>query len=272
MTWWQGLIVFFAGIWAGTINAIVGSGTLVTFPVLVALGFPPVTATTSNAVGLAPGTVSGAVGYRHELKGQARRLVRYSVPSAIGAGCGTVLLLLLPHNTFEIVVPVLVGLAVVLVVVQPRVSVLVARRRDLEPEREVMVKAGARSGSVEGGGGAADGGPLLLFLLFLIGIYGGYFTAAQGVMMMGVMGMLLTDSMQRLNGIKNVLAAVVNVIAGIVYAFVAPVSWPVIGLLAVGSTLGGQLGAKIGRRLPPTVLRGVIVVVGVAAIVQLLLR
>ncbi|NKQ58186.1 sulfite exporter TauE/SafE family protein [Amycolatopsis sp. K13G38] len=254
MTWWQALIVLFAGVWAGTINAIVGSGTLVTFPVLVALGYPPITATTSNAVGLAPGTISGAVGYRHELKGQARRLARYAVPSALGAGCGTVLLLLLPPNTFELVVPVLVGLAVVLVAVQPRVAVYVARRREREPEQETR------------------GGPLLLFLIFLIGVYGGYFTAAQGVMLMGVMGMLLTDSLQRLNGIKNVLAAVVNVIAGTVYAFVAPVSWPVIGLLAVGSTLGGQLGAKIGRRLPPAVLRGVIIVVGIAAIVQFLLR
>ncbi|HVW41924.1 MAG TPA: sulfite exporter TauE/SafE family protein [Amycolatopsis sp.] len=254
MNWWHALIVLAAGIWAGAINAVVGSGTLVTFPVLVALGYPPVTATTSNAIGLAPGTVSGAIGYRHELKGQMRRLVRYSVPSFLGAICGTVLLLSLPHNAFEKIVPVLVGLAVVLVVIQPRVSAFVARRRALEPDTEVR------------------GGPLLLFLLFLIGIYGGYFTAAQGVMMMGVMGMLLTDPLQRLNGMKNVLASVVNVVAGVIYAFVAPVSWPVIGLLAVGSTLGGQLGAKIGRRLPPTALRAVIVVVGVAAIVQLLLR
>jgi hypothetical protein len=241
-------------VWAGTINTVVGSGTLVTFPVLVALGYPPVTATTSNALGLAPGTISGAVGYRHELTGQGRRLVRYSVPSFLGAICGTVLLLSLPPNAFEAIVPVLVGLAVVLVIVQPRVSAWVGKRRERDETS------------------AGHGGPLLLFLIFLVGIYGGYFTAAQGVMLMAIMGMLLADPMQRLNGIKNVLAAVVNVVAGAVYAFVAPISWPVVGLLAVGSTLGGQLGATIGRRLPPTVLRGVIVVVGVAAIVQLLLR
>ncbi|HJQ47789.1 MAG TPA: sulfite exporter TauE/SafE family protein [Amycolatopsis sp.] len=268
MNWWHALIVLAAGIWAGAINAVVGSGTLVTFPVLVALGYPPVTATTSNAVGLAPGTISGAIGYRHEIRGQGRRIARYAVPSFVGAICGTVLLLSLPPNTFEKVVPVLVGIAVVLVVAQPRVSAFVARRRDTQ----VTAGPAAHSGSVEGDGVRPHGGPLLLFLLFLIGIYGGYFTAAQGVMMMGVMGMLLTDSLQRLNGIKNVLAAVVNVVAGTIYAFIAPVSWPVIGLLALGSTLGGQLGAKIGRRLPPTVLRIVIVVVGVAAIVQLLLR
>lgn len=254
MTWWHALIVLLAGVWAGTINTVVGSGTLVTFPVLVALGYSPVTATTSNALGLAPGTISGAIGYRHELTGQGKRVARYGVPSFLGAIGGTVLLLSLPPNAFETVVPVLVGLAVVLVIVQPWVSTWVARRREREDAP------------------ARHGGPLLLFLIFLVGVYGGYFTAAQGVMLIAFMGMLLTDSMQRINGIKNVLAAVVNVVAGAIYAFVAPISWPVVGLLAVGSTLGGQLGATIGRRLPPTALRGVIVVVGVAAIVQLLLR
>jgi uncharacterized protein len=254
MSWWEAAIVMLAGVWAGSINAVVGSGTLVTFPVLVALGYPPLTATTSNAIGLAPGTISGAIGYRHELKGQARRLVRYAVPSLFGAIGGTALLLLLPPDAFETIVPVLVGLAVVLVIVQPRVSVWIARRREKEPDL------------------ADHGGALMLFFIFLVGVYGGYFTAAQGVLLMAIMGMLLTDPIQRLNGIKNVLAAVVNVVAGTVYAFVAPVSWPVVALLAVGSTLGGQLGAKIGRRLPPTVLRGVIVVVGLAAIVQLVLR
>ncbi|WAL65374.1 sulfite exporter TauE/SafE family protein [Amycolatopsis cynarae] len=254
MSWWHALLILLAGVWAGTINAVVGSGTLVTFPTLVALGYPPLTATTSNAIGLAPGTISGAIGYRHELAGQGRRLVRYSVPSLFGALGGTALLLSLPPNAFEAVVPVLVGIAVVLVIVQPRVAVWVARRRERHPDAP------------------AHGGPLLMALIFLIGVYGGYFTAAQGVMMMAVMGMLLTDSLQRLNGIKNVLAAVVNVVAGTVYAFVAPISWPVVGLLAVGSTVGGQLGARIGRRLPPAALRAVIVVVGLAAIVQLVLR
>ncbi|WP_236790008.1 sulfite exporter TauE/SafE family protein [Amycolatopsis sp. GM8] len=254
MSWWHALIIALAGVWAGTINAVVGSGTLVTFPVLVALGYPPLVATTSNALGLAPGTISGAIGYRHELAGQGRRLARYAIPSFLGAVGGTVLLLSLPPNAFETIVPVLVGLAVVLVIIQPWVSTWIAKRRE-------------RSDTT-----TDHGGPLLLFLIFLVGIYGGYFTAAQGVMLMAFMGMLLTDSLQRLNGIKNVLAAVVNIVAGGIYAFIAPINWPVAVLLAVGSTVGGQLGAKIGRRLPPTVLRGVIVVVGIAAIVQLLLR
>jgi uncharacterized membrane protein YfcA len=253
MSWWHALVIVVAGVWAGTINAVVGSGTLVTFPVLVALGYPPLTATTSNAIGLAPGTISGAIGYRHELIGYWPQVVRFAAASFLGAICGTILLLSLPGNAFTKIVPVLVGLAVVLVIVQPRVSKWVAKRRESEAE-------------------AQTGGPLLLFFVFLIGIYGGYFTAAQGVMLMAVMGMLLSEPMQRLNGVKNVLSAVVNVVAGTIYAFVAPISWPVVLWLAIGSVLGGQLGAKIGRRLSPVLLRAVIVVVGLAAVVQLVLK
>lgn len=253
MTWWHAAIILVAGIWAGTINAVVGSGTLVTFPVLVALGYPPVTATTSNAIGLAPGTVSGAIGYRDELKGYWPQVRRFAVASFLGAIGGTILLLRLPKNAFEAVVPVLVGTAVILVIIQPKVSRWVVRRR-------------------EANGVEHKPGPLLMFLIFLIGIYGGYFTAAQGVMLVAVMGMLLSEPLQKLNGVKNVLSAVVNIVAGVIYAFTAPISWPVVGLLALGSTLGGQLGAKIGRRLSPKVLRGVIVVIGLAAVVMLLFK
>ncbi|CAM2988023.1 sulfite exporter TauE/SafE family protein [Saccharomonospora xinjiangensis] len=258
MIWWHAVVITVAGVWAGMINAVVGSGTLVTFPVLVALGYPPVTATTSNAIGLAPGSISGAVGYRHELRGQRARLLRFTPASLIGALCGAVLLLSLPADAFETVVPALVGLAVVLVIVQPKVSSWVLRRRE---ER-------AQAGTAE----AAYGGWLVLGLIFLIGVYGGYFTAAQGVMLMAVMGMLLNETLQRLNAVKNVLSAVVNVVAGTVYAFVAPVNWIVVALLAVGSVAGGLLGAKVGRRLSPTALRAVIVIVGLAAMVQLILR
>lgn len=257
-----------AGVWAGMINTVVGSGTLVTFPVLVALGYPPVTATTSNAIGLAPGSVSGAIGYRHELRGHARVLLSFLPASVLGAVVGTILLLSLPADAFETIVPVLIVLALVLVVVQPKVSAWVARRRQ-------------RAGADAGGSGADDGAAgsmtgktavLLVTLIFLIGVYGGYFTAAQGVMLMAIMGILMTLPLQTLNGIKNVLSAAVNIVAGAIYAFVAPISWPVVALLAVGSVVGGQLGAKIGRKLPPRVLRGAIVVVGAAAAVQLVVQ
>jgi uncharacterized membrane protein YfcA len=266
MSWWHAAIILVAGVWAGMINAVVGSGTLVTFPVLVALGYPPLTATTSNAIGLAPGTITAAIGYRRELIGYWPQVIKYGVASFFGAICGTILLLKLPKDTFETIVPALVGLAVVLVIIQPKVSKWVAKRR----ERSGWTPSGGLETTQNGS--EHHGGPLLMVFVFLIGIYGGYFTAAQGVMLMAVMGMLLSEPLQRLNGTKNVLAAVVNVIAGTIYAFVAPISWPVVLLLAVGSTVGGQVGAKVGRRLSPLVLRTVIVVVGVAAMVQLIVK
>jgi hypothetical protein len=246
--WWEVAIIALAGLWAGLINTVVGSGTLVTFPVLVALGYPPVTATTSNAIGLITGSITGAVGYRSELAGQGRRLVGYAVASFLGAIGGTVLLLSLPADAFETIVPVLVGLSVVLVLVQPLLS------------RRLKTRAAVdRSKS-----------PLLYVLVFLVGVYGGYFTAAQGIMLVGVMGLLLADPLQRLNAFKNTLTAVVNLVAGAIYAVVAPVSWPVVAVLAVSSIAGGLLGASVGKRLSPTVLRGAIVVIGVAAVVHLL--
>ncbi|MDT0411071.1 MULTISPECIES: sulfite exporter TauE/SafE family protein [Streptomyces] len=286
MMWWEGLLIGIAGVWAGAINTVVGSGTLVTFPVLVALGYPPVTATTSNAVGLITGTITGAYGYRRELAGQGRRVARLAVASFFGAIGGTALLLSLPKDAFEVIVPVLVGMSVLLVALQP-----LATRRLRERKAAKAVAAGtgpepapAATGAVSAGPGAAapaDAGaapagpgaapftPLLYVLIFLIGVYGGYFTAAQGIMLVGVMGLLLADPLQRINAFKNVLSAVVNLVAGIIYAVVAPVDWAVIAILAVSSILGGFLGARIGRRLSPTVLRATVLVIGVAAVVRL---
>ncbi|MBT2401650.1 sulfite exporter TauE/SafE family protein [Streptomyces sp. ISL-100] len=255
MTIWEMLAVFAAGVGAGTINTIVGSGTLITFPVLLATGLPPVTATVSNALGLIPGSISGAIGYRKELTGQRRRILRLGAAAATGGLCGAVLLLALPATAFETIVPVLVGLALVLVILQPRITKAVQRRRE-------------RNGTHTD----ADGGPLLITGLVLASVYGGYFTAAQGIIYVALMGMLLTDTLQRLNATKNVLAAVVNTIAATFFLFAAEFDWTAVALIAVGSTLGGQLGAKIGRRLPPTALRALIVAVGTVAIVQLLLR
>ncbi|MCX4822135.1 sulfite exporter TauE/SafE family protein [Streptomyces sp. NBC_01142] len=255
MSIWEALAIFAAGISAGTINTIVGSGTLITFPVLLATGLPPVTATVSNALGLIPGSISGAIGYRAELTGQRSRVLRLSIAAAIGGISGAVLLLMLPSTAFETIVPVLVALALVLVILQPRITKAVQRHRD---------RKGTRA--------HPDGGPLLFTGLLLASVYGGYFTAAQGIIYLSLMGMLLDESLQRLNGVKNILAAVVNSIAALFFLFVADFDWTAVLLIAVGSAIGGQLGAKVGRRLPPTALRALIVVVGTAAIVQLLLR
>lgn len=244
--------ILLAGVAAGGINTVVGSGTLITFPTLLAFGVPPVTANVSNNIGLAPGSVSGAIGYRKELVGQRARVLRLVSASLIGGLVGAVLLLVLPEGAFEAVVPVLVGLGVVLVVVQPSLSRRVATRREA-----AGVPVGARPD------------PWWVWPATLAaGVYGGYFGAAQGVILMGILGIGIEESLQRLNGVKNVLAAVVNGVAGILFIVVADVDWWLVLLIGVGSVVGAQLGAKVGRRLPPVALRAVIVVVGLVALVS----
>lgn len=251
----EALAVLAAGIGAGTINTIVGSGTLITFPVLLAVGLPPVTANVSNALGLVPGSVAGAIGYRRELTGQRDRLLRLGIVCLLGGAAGAVLLVTLPSKAFDAIVPGLVGAALVLVVLQPRLA------RTLQARR-------AREGTAV----PAHGGPALAVGMFLASMYGGYFGAAQGVLYLSLMGLLLDDTLQRVNGLKNVLAAIVNGIAAVFFIVIAHMDWAAVGLIAAGATIGGVLGARVGRRLPPTALRALIVAVGIVAIVQLVLR
>jgi uncharacterized membrane protein YfcA len=252
------IVIVLAGVGAGAINSLVGSGTLITFPTLVALGFPPVTATMSNAIGLVAGGVSGTWAYRAELAGQWRRL-RWQIPaSVLGACIGAFLLLHLPEKVFTQIVPVLLVLALMLVVVGPRIQAYARRRAEA---------VGRSADAVSSGRMAA-----LVFGTFAVGIYGGYFTAAQGILLIGVMGALLPEDMQRMNAAKNLLSLLVNVVAAISYTLVAfdRISWPAAGLIAVGSLIGGWLGAHYGRRLSPTALRVVIVVVGLIGLYRLL--
>jgi len=247
----EAVAIVLAGLAAGTVNTIVGSGSLVTFPTLLFFGYAPLVANVSNTVGLVPGSVSGAIGYRRELAGQRGRAIPLAIAALLGGLSGGILLLVLPATAFERIVPVLILAACGLVVIQPRVSrALVARR-----------------GSVDH---PPHGGPLLLATVYATGIYGGYFGAAQGVILVALLSIFLSDDLQRLNALKNVLAAVINGVAAILFIAVAPVAWAPAALIAVGSIVGGQVGARIGRRLPPTVLRAVIVVVGVVVAVKLL--
>ncbi|HSV40316.1 MAG TPA: sulfite exporter TauE/SafE family protein [Nocardioidaceae bacterium] len=249
MTFWEMVAVFLAGTAAGTINTVVGSGTLITFPTLLALGVSPVTANVSNNIGLVPGSLSGAYGYRRELEGQRDRLKRLGPASVLGGLTGAVLLLQLPSEAFDSIVPALILVGVLLVLFQPVINKRLARRGD-RPEH---------------------GAAWVWVLVFLAGIYGGYFGAAQGVLLMAVLGVGLHESMQRNNATKNVLAALVNGVAAVVFIAVADVDWKIVALIAVGSTIGGQLGATVGRKLSPTLLRVVIVLVGVTAVVAFLL-
>jgi uncharacterized membrane protein YfcA len=247
----EAIVIGLAGLAAGTINTVVGSGTLITFPTLLAFGVPPVTANVSNTIGLVPGSVSGAVGYRRELEGQRARSLRIGVASLLGGLAGAVLLLVLPEDAFSAIVPALVGLGILLVIFQPRISRWVAARHDAP--------------------GAAPRDPVLGAWwvwpgVLLAGVYGGYFGAAQGVLLMGILGVGIPETLQRLNALKNVLAAIVNGVAGLIFVVVADVDWRIVALIGTGSVIGGQLGATVGRRLPSPVLRAVIVVVGVVAL------
>jgi uncharacterized protein len=258
MTGWEMLAVAAAGFAAGGINAVVGSGTLVSFPVLLAVGLPPVPATISNSLGLIAGNLSGSIGYRRELRGQRRLLLRLVPASVLGALTGAFLLLHLPASTFEAIVPILIGVAVLLVALQPQLQ-----RR---------LAAGPADGTAPRVRGARLAG--LFAGAYATGTYGGYFAASQGVLQIGIFGLLLHESLQRLNALKNVLTLTVNTVAAGAYVVVATdrVDWKAAGLLAVGSLVGGAISARYGRRLPSAVLRTAIVVLGVVAIVVLVNR
>jgi uncharacterized membrane protein YfcA len=248
----EALAILAAGMAAGTMNAIVGAGSLITFPTLLFFGYSPLLANVSNTVGLVPGVVSGAVGYRRELSGQRRRAGPLLVAALLGGLTGGLVLLVLPASAFERIVPILILLACVLVAIQPRLSRALASRRAV-PQ-----------------GGHQAGGPVLFIGVYLTGIYGGYFGAAQGVILIALLAILIADDIQRMNALKIVLAAAINGIAAILFILITPIAWPVVLLIAIGSIIGGQIGAVVGRRLSPFALRAVIIVVGTIVAVKLL--
>lgn len=245
MTALEGVAIAAAGLGAGTINTVVGSGTLLTFPVLLGFGYAPVQANVSNTIGLVPGGFSGTLGYREELSGQRRRSVFLGAATFVGAIIGATLLLTLPASAFKAIVPGFIACALVLVVAQPWLSKRLEARRSVHGHWWTPIA------------------------VFAIGVYGGYFGAAQGILLLAVLGVSLSESLQRVNGLKNVLATLANLVAAVIFVFAADVDWAVAGLIAAGSIVGGQVGARVGRRLPPAALRALIVTVGTAAIVKL---
>ncbi|WP_323961844.1 TSUP family transporter [Arthrobacter sp. JZ12] len=248
-------LILVGGLWAGTINTIVGSGTLVTFPILIALGYAPVTASISNAMGLVAGNMSGAWGYRSELKGSGRTLLKLLPASLLGGVTGAALLLNLPETVFGLVAPFLIVVALGFVIFQPKLQRWVRRRAEARP--------------------AAPSHPLALtILVFLAGVYGGYFVAAQGILLVGILGVFLHGTMQAANAMKNVLVLGVNLIAAVSYMIFAfdRIDWWVVLLIAVGSLAGGFVGSLVGRRLPPVALRSVIVVLGLVALYVMISR
>ncbi|MFI5084809.1 MAG: sulfite exporter TauE/SafE family protein [Actinomycetales bacterium] len=245
------LFILLGGLWAGTINSVVGSGTLVTFPILIALGYPPVMATVSNAMGLIAGGASGVWGYRRELAGMRSNLARLIPASLLGGITGAFLLLHLPASVFGVVAPFLIVLALAMVVLQPRL------------QRWVKARAEANDGVPHRSHTAA-----MVGLVFLAGVYGGYFVAAQGILLVGILGIFMTGTLQNANAVKNVLSLAVNLIAAVSYLLFAPekIIWAVVALIAVSSLAGGFVGSKVGRRLSPLALRIVIVTLGLVAL------
>ncbi|MEV3937589.1 sulfite exporter TauE/SafE family protein [Glycomyces sp. NPDC049804] len=253
--WLELSAIMAAGFGAGMINVVVGSGTLISFPVLLLFGCPPVVANVSNTLGLVPGSLSGTIGYRRELRATLARLL---LPASTAGGIGgAALLFVLPSEAFELIVPALIALGIAMVLLGPLVQRSAARRAAGRPaptgtpvRRNVVTFAG----------------------VFLLGVYGGYFGAAQGILIVGLLSMLTVETVQSLNGIKNLLVMAVNLIAAVTFLIIAPASvdWLVVALIAVGSALGGIVGARVGRRLSPSALRGIIASIGTVAIVYLL--
>jgi uncharacterized membrane protein YfcA len=234
VSFFEAIAVLAAGFAAGGVNAIVGSGSLITFPMLVAVGYPPVVANVSNTVGLVPGGVSSVIGYRRELQGQWRRALTLACGTSAGAILGGILLLQLPDAVFETVVPLLILLAVVL---------MAFKRTPPSQTDHDRTAAGIAAA-------------------FATGIYGGYFGAAQGIILVSLLRFCFPDSLQRLNALKNVLAGVANGVAAILFIAVADVAWEAAGLIAAGSIVGAQVGARYGRHIPSEVLRWIVVIVG----------
>jgi len=229
LTWVQLIVVAAAGLAAGVINSIAGEKVDRIWPTLLAVGLPPLNANVSNSIGLIPGSLSGAYGYRAELRGQLRRVAALSLPMGTGAVVGALLLLRLPPRVFEVVVPLLVAASATLVMAQPAISRALRRTGD---------------NPVELGIG-----------LFLVGVYAGYFGAAQGIMLLALLGLFLQESLQRVNAFKTLIAGLGACVAAIIFVALAPVSWPHVLVLGVSSLVGGRLGVLIARRIPDRPLR-----------------
>lgn len=253
MTPLEGGLILLAAVGAGAMNAVVGAGTLITFPTLLALGVPPILANVSNTTGLVTGSIAGAYQYRATLTGRWGLVGRLVLASAVGGIIGAVLLLALPSATFEFVIPILLIASAILAALQPRIAAAVTRRRS------------GRAEAGDGTGAPLHGGPLLFVGVGLTGVYGGYFGAAQGVILLALLGIFVAGDMNEVNGVKNILATVANLVSAVLFVLATDVSWTIAVLIAIGAAIGGSLGGRYGRRLPANALRIIIVVVAVTA-------
>jgi uncharacterized membrane protein YfcA len=250
-----------AGLLAGAVNAVAGGGTLISFPALLAAGLPAVSANTTSSMGLLAGYVGGSVGYRRELTGQGPRIRALAVVSVLGGILGAVLLLVTPEDAFRSLVPYLVLLSCALLAAQPRLSAYVKRRRERAgpPDADAEVPR-------------HDISPLVLVGVGLASVYGSYFGAGLGVLLLAVLGVLLQDGLQRLNALKGLLSLMVNLVGVLIFAVTGTVDWAFAAILAVSALAGGYFGVGIARRIPAPALRAAVVVFGTVVAVVLLVR
>jgi uncharacterized protein len=239
------VLLLLAGFGAGSVNAVAGGGSLISFPALLAVGYSPVTANVTNSIAVLPGYAGGAIGYRDELRGQRSRVVALGIAAALGGAAGAIVLLSTPDEAFDAIVPFLILGSCLLLLVQPAVERRIGDRR--------------------GRGHAAA----LHASQFAAGVYGGYFGAGLGVILLALHGLLIDDHLQRLNALKTVLSLAIGLAAAAVFVIAGPIAWEAAAIVAVSAYAGGHLGVSLARRLSPQRLRVGVAVIGTAAAVAL---
>jgi uncharacterized membrane protein YfcA len=248
----QIVLLVVLGLLAGAVNAVAGGGSLIVFPVLLATGLPPLPANVTNSVAQWPGYAGSTFSARKDLGGQRRRLALTTIPAALGAALGCLLLLVLPQSVFDAIVPVLVLLASLTLGLQPWIKRWTSRDGESEAGRERPVA--------------------LAVVTFVAAVYGGYFGGALGVVLIAVLSLLCADGMRRLNAVKVLLSLVVASVTVVLFAIFAPVDWFAVLLLAPSTLVGGYLGMAVAQKMPDNVLRWCVVVLGVAVAIYLFVK
>jgi uncharacterized membrane protein YfcA len=243
------LLLAAAGFGAGAVNAVGGGGSLITFPALLAAGYPSIAANVTNSIALLPGYLGGSLAYRPELAAQRKGIRALAPTSVLGAAAGAALLLVSPASLFETIVPWLILAACLLLALQPRAAAFAQRRRE-----------GAGSGVALHAG------------LFAATVYGGYFGAGLGIVLLALLGVLVPDELQRLNALKGLLSLVVALVSAVGFALFGPIAWDAALIVGAACLLGGVAGVGVARRLPAPLLRGVVIAFGVAVAVALQIR
>ncbi|QSB06433.1 sulfite exporter TauE/SafE family protein [Natronoglycomyces albus] len=244
------LVLLAAGVGAGMVNALAGGGSLISYPALLAVGVPPISANVTNSVSVAPGYVGSVIGSRSQLKGQRQRIIKLIPTACLGALAGTALLLTTPPSLFEAIVPFLIITAAILMALGPTLNRLLASQADAQGEHPVLIHV----------------------LIALACVYGGYFLSAIGLVVMAFLAICVNDSLPRMTALKNIITMCIGLIAATVYSLLASVEWTAVMALVPATLLGGWLGAKLGPRLPQKPLRWVIIAYGLTVGIILLVR